>query len=385
MIFYVYSGAASDQSVLEIGVLLGLIPVATQLLLLGFSPYGLVPPVQMAVCLLLIVLASYLGNAEWTSLTWLASLVFVFLVAILVAGSPDERLIRSIAVFYSIPAALFLLYVSATGEHVWGRLRAHGIEPDWWGLMGQGLAVAALAHRSRWLTALCVGIGFYVAYDASARSSMLAILSGLLVVGFLEVRALRGFRLVAAIAMTLPALIFVMLLLPTISDAVTAAVVHTMELNTPGRGLDSGFTGRTAVWAEVLQIWLKSPLFGIGFHQHQMFTLDHGEAHQVYLAMLADTGIFGLIWYICFLAASLYAALRISERRTRNVVVGMIVAYIAIGFADARGLSSGNPTSLYFEMCCFFALRHACLQRAIQHMAKTSPMQAGQPLGALSS
>jgi O-antigen ligase len=379
VLFYaLYSGdEQATITTLEIGVLLGFIPAAIQILLLGFSRYGGVAAMRMVLVFLFIVLLGYLANAYSTSLTWLASLVFVFAVAMLVASSPDERLIRRIAVFYTIPAALFLLYVAETGEHLWGRLRAHGIESDWWGLMGAGLAMAGLAHRSRWLAALCVGIGFYTAYDASARGNMLTIVAGLLAVGLLELRTLRGSRLVTAIAISLVALTIFMLFSSSITDAVTTAVVDTMRIDDPGRGLGSGFTGRTNIWAEAFQIWLKSPLLGVGFHQHQMFTTDNLETHQVYLAMLVDTGIFGLIWYICFVGASLHASLRIGEPRTRNAVVGTIVAYAAIGFFDARGFSSGNPTSLYFAMCCFFALRHASLQRVVDNPSTAFAARSG--------
>jgi len=353
-----------------------------QLFLLGFNPYGLTAPVQIALCFLLIALISYLSNAYWTSLIFVASLLFVFAIPILVASSPDERLIRRIAVCYSIPAALFLLFVAATGEHVWGRLRAHGIESDWWGLMGAGLAMAALAHRSRLLAAVCIGVGFYIAYDASARSDMLAIFAGLLAVGLLQVRALRGSRLVMAIVTSLAALVLWMLFSSTITDTVTKAVVDTMLLNDPSRGLGTGLTGRTEHWEEAIRIWLKSPLFGVGFHQHTMFTSDHAPGHNVYLALLADTGIFGLIWFICFVGASLYAALRLGEARLRNAAVGTIVAYTVVGFFDSHGLSSGNPFSLYFEMCCFFALRHASLQRVMRTLPDALRAGPAQPADA---
>jgi hypothetical protein len=139
LFYWYFSDSIDDKNILMISVALGLIPSAMQFLLLGFNPYGLVTPVRMALCFLLIVLLGYLGHAYSTSLTWLASLVFVFAVPMLVASCPDDRLIRRVAVLYTIPAALFLLYVTATGEHVWGRLRAHGIESDWWGLLGAGL------------------------------------------------------------------------------------------------------------------------------------------------------------------------------------------------------------------------------------------------------
>lgn len=376
VIFYQYFTPGENVTTLEMSAILGLIPAALQIMLLGVSPIGLVTPVRMALCFLLIALISYLGNAYSTSLTWLGSLVFVFGMAILVSGSPDERLIQRIAIFYSIPAAAFLLWITMTGEHVWGRLQAHGIAPDWWGLMGAGLAMAALAHRSRVLMVVCVAIGFWVTYDASARSNMMTIIAGLCVVGTLELRAVRGHRLLMGGVMSLAGLVVLMMFLPQISDVVTNAVVQTLQLNNPGRGLGSGFTGRTAIWQEILGIWLKHPFFGVGFHQHQMLTADHLEAHQVYLAMLADTGVFGLIWYVCFIAYSFFCALQINEPRLRNVVVGSIVAYATIGFADARGLSSGNPTSLYFEMCCFYAMRYASLRRVARSTPAAVPEQA---------
>jgi O-antigen ligase len=372
--FYYSAGGGDDITVLKIAVLFGVVPAAMQLLLLGINPYGMVTPVRVALCFLLIALVSYLGNAYWTSLMWLASLAFVFAVTILVASSRDERLIRSIAVFYSIPAAFFLLYVSVTGAYVWGRLEAHGITADWWGLMGASLAMAGLSHRSRLLAALCIGVGLYITYVASARSDMLAILVGLLAVGMLELRALRGSRLVMAIAMSLAALVFFMLFSSTITDTVTEAVVSTMKLNDPSRGLGTGLTGRTTVWADVFQIWLRSPWFGVGFHQEMMLT-SGAPAHMIYLAMLASTGIFGFIWYISFLGAALLAAVAIIERQTRNVVVGTIVAYVAIGFFDSHGLGSANPLGLYTEMCCFFALRHASLQRALRGMSGAIRLQ----------
>jgi O-antigen ligase len=363
---FLFYAVGEEQSTLAIGVLLGLIPAAMQLLILGFNSYGAAGPLRMVLCFLLIVLLSYLGNAYWTSLIWLAALVFVFLIAILVASSPDERLIRNIAIYYSIPTALLLLYVSATGKHDWGRLEANGIQPNWFGLISVGLAMAGLAHQSRLLRALCIGVGLYVAYDASSRESLLSILCGLLAVGALELRALPGRRLVLALVMSAALLVLAIVLRRTLAGDITTTVVSVMHLNDPYRGLGTGFTGRTTIWREAIQVWLKSPWFGVGFHQHYLFMPYQSEAHEVYLAMLADTGIFGLIWYVSFLVASLYAAARISEPRLRNAAIGMISAYAVAGFFDARGLGSGNPTSLYFEMCCVFALRHASIQRALR-------------------
>jgi O-antigen ligase len=384
ILFYLFSAESGDDpTVLKVAVLLGVLPAAVQILLLGFKRYGLIAPVRLVLVFLLIVAVGYLGNAYQNSLTWFASLVFIFIVSILVAGSPDERLIRSIGVFYSIPAVVFLLYVAFTGEHLWGRLRANGVESDWWGLVGAGLAMSGFAHRSRLLATLCVGVGFYIAYDANARSDMLSIIAGLSAVGLLGIPRLRGSRLVAAFAVLLVLLVLSTLFLSPIIDTVTNVVLETMRLDDPGRGIGTGVTGRTTAWADTFQIWLQSPLFGVGFHQHTMLTPYEAPAHMIYLAMLADTGIFGLIWYTVFLGVSLLAALDISDPRSRNVVVGTIVAYVGIGFFDTHGLGSANPVSLYFEMCCFFALRQSSIQRVAGSVPQIQPVWAGRHLDAM--
>lgn len=385
VLFYLFSkggGNGDDPTVLKVAVLLGIVPSCMQIALLGINPYGLVRPVRMAMCFLLIVAIGYLGNAQPASLTWFASLIFVFSVAILVASCPDERLLRTIGVFYSVPAMAFLLYVAATGEHSWGRLRANGVESDWWGLVGAGLAMTGFAHRSRWLAGMCVGVGFYIAYDANARSDMLAIVAGLLAVSLPSVLELRGSRLVTALGTLVAVLIVLLLFSSPIVDTVTSAVSNTLRIDDPTRGVDTGLTGRTTYWAEAGDIWLKHPLFGVGFHQHTMYTSYETPAHMIYLAMLADTGIFGFMWYVSLLGWSLVGALSIGDTRSRNVALGTIISYVGIGFFDTHGLGSANPVSLYFEMCCFYALTHASLRRVAGSAPQAIPVWSGRHLDA---
>lgn len=353
-----------DETSLAIGVLLGLVPAATQLLLLGVNPFGLNTPVRMALVFVLIVLLSYFGQASWNSFIYLLLVLFVFGVTLLVAGSPDPRLLRSIAVLYSLPAAGFLIYVSITGERFLGRLVAHDIQPNWWGLMGLALAMAGFAHRSRLLMAACLAVGLFIAYDASSRSSMLAIGVATVAIGLVQLRAFRGQHIVAGLAVVVSGLVLWMMYSTAISNTISGVLVDAFRIDDPFRGTGSGFTGRENVWAEVIRIWLTSPLFGVGYHQHQIFTTDHAEAHQAYLAALADTGVLGFFWYLAFLLSSLYAALRLEDMRTRNFAVASIISYAVIGLFEAHGISGGNPSSLFFQMCCFFALAQASLRRA---------------------
>jgi O-antigen ligase len=137
------------------------------------------------------------------------------------------------------------------------------------------------------------------------------------------------------------------------------------------------------MWAAAADIWLRSPIFGIGFRQHERFMPDHGPAHNSYLAMLADTGIVGLTVYLVLLIGSLVAALRMEDQRTRRFVVGIIVAYIVSGFFDRRTIDPANPYSVFFVMCCSLALVERSLRKVAQirrepfGIASRSPLTPG--------
>ena len=362
LLFYLAYGG--EKTTLEISVALGLIPAAAQILLLGFNPYGLAAPVKGILVFLLIVLLSYLGHAGWISVIFFIELLFIFGMGILVASSPDPNLLRTTAALFSLPSAAFLIFVALTGEQEWGRLAAHGIEPNWWGFMGMGLAASAFALRSRLLTVLCFGAGFYITYAASSRGSMISIVLGSLVVAFASARKLQRRHAAPALLAALGALVIWILFSHTITAGVSNAIVDALRINDPYRGVDSGFSGREEIWADVIDIWQRSPLVGVGFHQHQLLTKSTLPAHQSYLGMLADTGIFGLLWYVGFLAASLVAGFRIVETQTRNLVLFIVSSYTTLGLFEAHVINGANPTSLLFIFSCIVALSQASLRRA---------------------
>lgn len=366
VIFFLIEG--NDITALEGAVILGIFPAALQFFLLGINPYGLAAPVKVALCFVLIVLLSYIGHADSTSFTPLIELIFNFTIAIMVAGSPDTRLLRKIAVLYSLPAAMFLIYADLTGERVWGRLYAGTLQSNWWGLMAVILAVTGFAHKSRVLTAFCVATGLFVAYDASSRSSIVAIVGAILVLVMIHLPNLRGQRLVAAAVALVAVLGFWMLFSPVIQHTLPVALDEVMKFDDPNRGISTGFTGRSDLWTAAIDTWLRSPLLGVGFHQHQWFIPGGLGAHQAYLAVLADTGILGLLWYLFFLAASLWGSLGIRDGGTRVVVLLTIVAYALVGLFEARAINGGNPFSIFFQMCCFFSLTQASIRRAVKSL-----------------
>jgi O-antigen ligase len=356
LVFYWSHGP--DTSALQVVAILGLLPMALQLFFLGINPFGLVLPTRMALFFVLIALLSFLANgANSAAITYTIELLFLFTVAIVVGGCPDARLIPTIAIIASVPNAVFLLDVVFTGRYIYGRLIAGGVEPNWWGLMGVWLALSAVAFRSRLLTGGCVAVGYLTMYYASARGSLLAASVALIVLAMISLRRLRGMQVYAAMGVVAVLALSVVVLDPHLNwSAVSNFAGDVMKIDDPNRGLGQGFTGRSNLWDESIALWESSPLFGVGFRQHDWYLSEHLNAHNAYLAMLADTGVAGLVWYVSFIGLSLAAALRLPNSRGRDTIVATIVGYAVVGLFERRAVNGGNPFSIYFILCCVSAL-----------------------------
>jgi len=381
-IFYLVGG--DNPNALQYALLLGFFPMLTQFLVLGVDPIGLAPSAKFSLVLLLVVLLSYLGNVTgWTPIYYVCDLAFVLGISVMVAGSPDRRLLRSIAVAASLLLSLLLIYINFTGHYVWGRLTANGIQPNFWGTSGLAVALAALASRRLPVASFGIGVGVLTIYDAQARGSLTGLLSAVLVLMLVGGTRLRGPRLIASLLTLGGALIAIMVLPAYLSDAGNFIANHVLFLNDPNRGMGTGLTGREGLWRDAIAAWMKAPLLGVGFHQSDQYTELIG-AHNAYLATLADMGLCGLAIYSLFLAWSLVAALSIRDPQTRRYVVAFIVGYAMYGLFEARAFNIGNPLSLLFLMSAFYALVDQQRRRAGMMRESVASASEGPASGRLS-
>ncbi len=193
---------------------------------------------------------------------------------------------------------------------------------------------------------------------------------------------LRSYRLVAAIAIVggIPLVIMsVPSYLAAIGDVISTDV---FKLNDPYRGLGSGFTGRSDLWAEAINTWMRAPLFGVGYHQSDRFITDQLGAHSAYLSTLADMGVAGLLLYCGLLLWSFLAGLAIEDARTRRVTLALIVGYAVYGLFESRAFNLGNPFSLLFLMVGFYALADQQRRRIalrFKSLAPSSPISSPIP------
>lgn len=377
--FYLTYG--KSEVTMQITLVAGAIPVGLQLFLLGLDWHGLVAPVKMWLTLLLVVLLSYLASnfnaltatraaedsplpAAWIPIVYTVNVIFMALIAIAVAGCPDRRLLRSVAGLFSIICAPFLVYIDLTGERTWGdRLVANGIASNWWGLMGLTVCITAFARRPGPLAFTAFAGGGATILAGSSREDMVAIAACVVIVVISYVRTLTRARLMVVLAGVCAASLMAMILLPYIIDAISYLASDILLVDDPARGMGSGVTGRQHLWLGALEIWLKHPLFGIGFRQNEQF-LGGYSAHNAYLAMLADTGLVGFVWFMVLLGTTFRAALGIQDQRTRLLILTFLVANVIIGFFDRRIINGGTPYGIFFVLCFSAALVDESLRKA---------------------
>jgi O-antigen ligase len=394
--FYLTHG--QSEMAMQIALAAGAIPAALQLLLLGVDWRGLVAPAKMWLALLVIILFSYLvsnSNPEtttrpieglpissaWIPMVYTLNVIFMVVIAVLVAGCPDRRLLRSIAGTFCILCAPFLVYVDLTGTRTWGnRLEANGIASNWWGLMGLTVCLTAFAMKPGPLAVAGFMGGAETILAGSSREDMVAMTVTLMIVIVSYLRTVRGSRLMLVLAGLCATLFGATVLLPYIIDAVGYVGHDVLLVDSSARGIGSGFTGRVGLWKAAVDIWLQHPILGVGFRQNEQF-LGGYSAHNAYLAMLVDMGLVGFVWFLILLGASFIAALGIRDQRTRLFVITLIVANVIIGFFDRRIINGGTPYGLFFIMCCSAALADRSLRRTTLVLQNTGQFStAGSPL-----
>lgn len=97
---------------------------------------------------------------------------------------------------------------------------------------------------------------------------------------------------------------------------------------------------RVAQYVAALRIWYANPLFGLGGRNFRLVATRHGlpepvYIHNTYLALLAEIGFPGMLFYICAIFATMYDGLREYIRSasrsllTRALLICGIVGYCA--------------------------------------------------------
>jgi O-antigen ligase len=182
----------------------------------------------------------------------------------------------------------------------------------------------------------------------SSRAAAVAAVAGLGMVVWLRLRARRrpvlllaGIGLIVAIGVSI-----------AYGDVLYRTLDRFYALSTADRGITSGASGRVTAWKWTWELFLRNPVFGVGFRAHEYLLKADTSAHNGYLATLAEVGILGFVSVLFLVSRGLHLLWTGSRKPgpgfSQSILFGLCVAYLLLAVFERYLINVGNPTSLLF-------------------------------------
>ena len=252
--------------------------------------------------------------------------------------------------------ALTALKSGGGGETGLQRFMPLGMTPNLVGYVF-GACCVLLARRTivtkSWLERFIMGgsaliCGVFI-LAASARASLLGLVAAAMVAVFFE----YGFKRTLSLRWVQLAIASVVVICAVFSERVTLFFTRMLELDSNTRGVGSGGSGRSDLWAKGVYTLFNDPmlvLFGGGFRSSNSDLIGF-STESSYVSILLDSGIFlGTATILIFLYAPI-KALQITPAKDRHASAQILAAafmtfIIVESIFNRYLLAIGNPASL---------------------------------------
>jgi O-antigen ligase len=308
------------------------------------------------------ILGSYLFNSENYELIAMAGNVVSTLLlffALYVVVMKIEMDLKKVLVLQAIVINLLLPVILASSNWVWGRLEPAQLHPNYVAMMGTVAALGAMSVRSPFWMVVLGAMPLYTMSAMQSRASMIATTSGVVIVicHYLWVRRSRQLlgRLAVLAMIGAAACIALSFVGVNVFGAIGDQISGQLLLDDDRRGLGSGASGRSDLWAAAFNLWATHPLFGVGFKGHTQFMPDNMPAHNAFLGLLADNGLIGFIGYMIIIGRSAYCLVTRGSKHVSMFAqrAAIIFPYFLYGLVETRAFSFGNSYSLIFLLVAF--------------------------------
>ena len=255
----------------------------------------------------------------------------------------------------SVVPLLVGAYQAVTGHGVLsgegaGRVRGTLVHSNAFGFYLVLLVVVAVATIPHVDGRLRIGLGALVAVGSVellltySRSSWLALVAGLVVVGCLQSRRL----LVALLVSAAVAVIAV----PSVSHRLTDLEAGRTDRGTAGNSL----VWRFDYWRTSISLLHRNPVTGIGLKMTQFSTDAKRPPHNDFLRALVETGVVGFAAYLGFIWALCRTARRALRSAAEGAERGVAVGFAGIVAAFVLFSVGGNLLSQVVILWYLFAL-----------------------------
>jgi hypothetical protein len=184
---------------------------------------------------------------------------------------------------------------------------------------------------------------------ASARSSLIGMVAAASIGILLEYGVRRFFASIWVKFATVGVIVLGL----TFNERIGSYFIHMLELDSGTRGLGTGGTGRTELWARGLSLFYSDPatfLFGGGFRSSSSDAIGF-STESSYITILLDGGLFMGVALIVIFVFAPYKALRLTPSQNRHdsslVLLAAFLTFCVVESIFNRYLLAiGNPTSL---------------------------------------
>ncbi|MDP2671602.1 MAG: O-antigen ligase family protein [bacterium] len=219
-----------------------------------------------------------------------------------------------------------------------------------------GLSVLVDKTRENWWRIFLVGAGISALAITFSRAAWIALLGALLI--FIFGTVILRFNLVALLSkfavVGLTSLVMLVVLLVAIGPLQFGGLRGRSHVSDLERRISSSVDPEATTNTERLQIWqagikmVKANwLTGVGlenfmlrYHDYKLpeAKRDRVQAHNVYLQILAETGVFGFwafLWFnIALIVSALLSLFQSKDWQMRLVVLGSLTAVLAVSFQN---------------------------------------------------
>ena len=159
--------------------------------------------------------------------------------------------------------------------------------------------------------------------------------------------------------------VLVVLFVLAVPDLREAAFEKVFHVHDRGRGIGSGFTGRTAMWKQGIEWFWKKPIFGYGFRATSHGRgVGFGGVHSAYIKIFLEAGFIGGFLIIGAVAVEAIRRMRISLRlrtlapndlpginigeslRLNSIACGTMFLTLTMWVYDQYYINLGSPISV---------------------------------------
>jgi putative inorganic carbon (hco3(-)) transporter len=286
---------------------------------------------------------------------WKNYMIFILLYFLIVNNARDLRQMKWI--FTVMLATMFLMDYYTIPQVRWmsgigSRIRLHGTFVN----LGPN-EISAFYSTYAFVLA-----GVFLYERSLAKKAALAVLACICVfcVLFMYSRGAYAAILAGGITMSLlrnKAMLFPLLFLVVLWQVLLPAKVvdRIKQIETVDNSLDPSAQKRLDIWQDALAMFKKSPITGVGFATLAVKGLRYGFAdpHNIYLKMLTEQGIIGLLFLLAIFLQSLIAGVRLYRRAEDGFLKGLGLGFACCVVATMVGNIFGNRWS-HLQLGAFY-------------------------------